>query len=175
MSGILDQSFTTTPDDAGFLRYSTSVYNLAQQITPSVTGYLVEFHLKCTKIGSPTGNMWVELWSDTGSDLPNSIIGTASDTLDVSTISASETEYTFSFSTTDAAVTASTKYWVVFLGDYTVSTSNYIQVGRVTAGGYSGGITAYSDNASNWTPQTNDYYFKQYRNAPSASGFLALL
>lgn len=171
---ILDQSFTTAPDQQNYLRYDAAS-RLAQQFTPATTNTVSSVDLLLYKAGTPTGNINAEIWSDTGSNLPNAQIGSNSGNVDVSTLTTNTAGayVTFTFAT-PVPTTAGTKYWIVLDGDYTISDTNHAAWKRVDAGGYTGGIMAFYDGAS-WNSTTfgttTDYNFKQYGDEiPTAGG-----
>jgi hypothetical protein len=116
-------------------------------------------------VGLPTGNVWCEIWSDNGSDKPNAKIGASSANVNVATLGTDTggTYITFTWSTA-IPVTVGTKYWIIFNGDFTVSSTNYALWKYLSTGGYTGGIMGWSgDSGANWTTNANtDFNFKEY-------------
>ena len=171
---IIDQSFTTGDDDANSLRAADSSQDyLGQQFTPTKSGLVTQINLKLLKEGSPTGNIWTEIWSDTGADLPSAIIGGQSANVDVSTLGATPGALiTFTWST-GANIIASTKYWMVLRGDYTRSDINRARWrvdNNASGNGYTGGIAALANSSATWSAlATQDLLFEQYYD-PSGSG-----
>jgi hypothetical protein len=157
----LDQSFTTT-DNANVLRYSASFMQQAQQFTPSVTADIVTVELPLYKQNAPSGNVWVEIWSDGGGDTLGTQIGSDSTTVACSSISDTTYPGTYiSFTLSGITLTSGTKYWIVFDGDYTVSTTDWIAHDFNTTGGYTGGI--YARYAAGWAYDASaDWCFKEY-------------
>jgi len=99
---------------------------LAYPFTPTENYDLSKIAVQLRKVNSPTGNMWVEIYSDNGSGDPLTQIGIDSSALDVSGISTSDTYYTFTF-TTPISLTLGTKYWIVLNDDRGVDNTNYIE------------------------------------------------
>jgi hypothetical protein len=173
---ILDQQNTTTATGANALRYSTSYLKFGQQFIPSVSGNIAEVHLNLYKSGSPSGNVWAELWSDNGSNLPNAQLGTNSDTVSTASITGSDVgtsqEITFTF-TNGPAMTSGTKYWIVFNGDYSINTTNWIAI-TFTDGTdrYASGVIAiYAGSSWSAGAANTDYNFKEYYSLPETSGY----
>lgn len=177
---ILDTSYASGDDLAAKLRQGTIIY-LAQQFTPTRAGKIDRIDIKIYKTGSPTGNVSVEIWSDNGSDLPNALLGGASANVDVSTLGADPGDFvTFTFTAANQpTIVASTKYWIVFAGDYTQDTNNCAQwrADSDESGGTSTGAVAAATAGPSWTDSgaTVDRIFRQYYLPPSGGAFLNLL
>ena len=163
----LDQSYDkSNSNNAKLLRFSTNTnVKIAQKFIPSVTGEVDNINLELTKTGSPTGNMWVEIWTDSSN--PSSITGSASDNVDVSTISASTGSWkNFSWSSGHPSLTASTGYWIVITGDQAFAHPTYADYINVR---YDNSSPTYANghwsifNGTSWTSDTNvDVVFEQY-------------
>ena len=171
---ILDVSYATGGDATAKLRQGTIIY-LAQQFLPTKSGSVDQIEIQIRKNGSPTGNVWVEIWSDTGSDVPNAVLGGASGNVDVSTLStdALGAFQAFTWSTNLPPITAGTKYWIIFAGDYTQDTNNCAQwiVDTDGSGGASPG-EAYSATAGpTWSDSGPGVarLFKEYYQAAGTS------
>lgn len=174
MATILDQSYTTgqdNPDSIGNLRRATNNTEIIyQSFTPTYSGTLPQFDFYLKRIGTPSGNIWCELWSsanDSGSQ-----IGGDSDTVAAGSQSTSYGFITFTWSSNVPEISSGTKYWMRIYGDYALSSSNGIVIGvDTTSPSYAGGnYGRYGDGGANWddTP-TYDCLFKQYV-IPSPSG-----
>jgi hypothetical protein len=166
MAGILDQSYTTFNDSNGIRTAVDTGLRYAQSFTPAVTGLVSEVIMLLHEGGSPTGNIWAEIWTNSGG-VPGAITGTKSENVDVSTINGTfgtPTEVTFTFST-PPNITAGTLYWIVLDGDWALSGTNYIAVCNNNVSGYANGSAA-EFNASWGAFGTRDLWFKQYYTLP---------
>lgn len=162
----LDKSYDTGDDAASSLRNNTASYKFAQQFTPTQSGSVDQADIKIYKAGTPTGNIWVEIWSDNGSDLPNAQLGGDSNVVDVSTLGAADGAFvTFTWSSNLPPIVASTKYWLVWDGDFAESATDNAKwrVDTDGSGGSSPGASARADNLGAWSALTpNVYMFKEY-------------
>src|SRR3990167_5888647 len=163
---VLDRQYITGDDDRGDLRRSTVPANLllGQQFTPTIGLNVIQVDLKLFKTGSPTGNIWAEIWSDS-TDLPNAQIGVDSATVDVSTLGASPGAFVTFTWVTGPSIVANTKYWIVFNGDYAQSdtvNASWMADSDESGGGFS--ISARSNDGSTWAAlsATFDFMFKEY-------------
>lgn len=179
MAFNLDQTYTTGQDNADSVqnlrRASNNTEIVGQSFTPTLTGPLnrVEFYIK--KIGTPTGNIWMEIHSDGADPTAAAQQGLDSATIDVSTISTSYDYVAFDFANIN--LTPGVEYWALLYGDYTLSTSNGIVVGTDTSSpSYAGGIAGrWGDGTANWEDISSyDTLFKTYHDDPpvtNAGGF----
>lgn len=145
-------TFTTTTDDGGPLGNGT-ITKRAQKFTASYTylGFkIAAITFQLSKNNSPTGTITAKHYD--GSTVQKAL----GSTLDASTVSASKTEYTFTFAT--PAVLAANDYITIEYsgGDAT----NYITFWRVNAGGK--GNCQAASYAGSWTDGPEDAYFKLY-------------
>ena len=161
-----NQSDTTTVNAEGNLNYSTSVVAAAQGVTPSVTGYrpFVDFNLN--KQGSPTGQMYVEIYADSGGS-PTGAALAVSDKLDVSLVPTSGRIWVRFVFRAPVSLTASTQYHYVVKATSTVSTTNYLSVGANTTNSYAGGVAKRWDGAAWQTSSVSgfsavDFNFRDY-------------
>jgi len=115
MANIKDQSFVS--DDSNYGEFlSTSNYELiGVQFVPSVTASVSQIILRMQREGSPTGNIWAEIYSDNG-DEPNAQIGADSEVVNAGTMATSWGAITFTFAAPIALVEG-TKYWIVLNGN----------------------------------------------------------
>ncbi|MCD6313096.1 MAG: hypothetical protein J7L79_04735 [Thaumarchaeota archaeon] len=114
----------------------------------------VSIHLR--RVGSPTGTLYIELWSDNG-DLPGSKIADIR-SKDVSTISTDGQTYDFTPSET-ITLDPNTEYWIVVRhegGD----DPNHIEVLQGTSDLNASWYSAYYDGS--WHREANDYNFNLY-------------
>jgi len=177
MAAILDRSNIGSQDDFAQLAYSGDYSLLAVQFVPSVTASCNQIDLDLKKIGTPSGNVKVKLYSD-NSDAPNIQIGDVSNNVACSGISTSFTYIPFTLST-PIALTSGTKYWIVLDCDYSISTDNNIgwSIDNTTPGyGYKG----YGRwNGASWTIIAGTswvFNFKEYYDSttykPTGGAFL---
>ena len=144
---VLDQSQTLS-NDMYSLRLDTNSVAFGQGI--KVTGEeLTKVSLYINKVGSPTGDIWIEIQGDNGGVPNNSVIsnGTSS-TIDVSTVGTSSAWKDFTFPT-NPYLTTGTQYHIVLKGDFTIDGSNYINWFMQDTNPYTNGnIARY--NGSTW-------------------------
>lgn len=121
----------------------------------------VKFNL--LRLGSPTGNLRAALYA-TAAGLPTGAALAISADLDVSTISTSATDYTFSF-TVPYAVVSGTVYAVVLErnGAYSGNGANHINI----FGSGSGSGDLQKSNADVWATGINSIYFVNTESAAS--------
>jgi hypothetical protein len=165
----LDQYYIDAANNAYALRYSSSYQKHAQQFTPSATKLCDTIDISIYKSASPSGNVWVEIWSDTGADLPNAQIGSDSSTVACSSITDSAypgTMTTFTFAS-PIALTAGTKYWIVFDGDYAESTTDWVAWDNLETGYYEGGRMARMAVGTWYDQSPRDFRFNEYYSGDS--------
>lgn len=153
----LDQSQTTHDTNAP-LRFSTSVAKLAQSFKLSVAGYVPFADIRLMKVGSPTGSVWLTLEADSSGSPSGTPLAT-SDKIDVSLLSTSGYAVRFMFRTPASLSATPTAYHLVIQGDFTISTSNYVNVRYNSAGGYANGAYAIY-NGTSWSSGATDLYFR---------------
>ena len=160
-----DQSQTTDNNVAGGLNFDTTVARLAQGIQVTTTGELQFVDIKLNKAGSPTGNYWLEVQSDTAGSPSGSVLAT-SDKYDVSRLTTTATFVRIPFRT-PATLTAATQYHLVLRADTSVSAVNYFQWFAANTSVYANGVAKRWDGAA-WQASTNvpftavDFCFKLY-------------
>lgn|SRR3972149_1871919 len=116
------QNFRTVADEAIY----AGSFNATANRTP------IKISMYMSKTGSPTGNVWLEIWSDSGGNPGSIITNGQSANVDVSTLSGDWKDFTFS---TFPSLTNGSQYWLVMKGDYTYSGTHYANVGKNTADG----------------------------------------
>jgi hypothetical protein len=140
---------------------------VAQSFTP-VSGISVNvIRVPLFKSGSPTDNVSVQIWSDTGASLPNASIATAANVYSGSSLSASAAWTEFQFST-PVALTSGTKYWIVVQRSGAMDSANYYLVSRATVSGYAGHGQSILVSGVWGTESTSDLTFQILTEAPSA-------
>ncbi len=160
MALILDQSYTHASNDWWDVRYSTTRWYEAVQFTPTVSAKVGQVKVNLKKDGTPTGNIWVEIWSDNGSNLPLAYIG-KSNNQNVASLSTSETEVTFAFTTPVGPLTSGTKYHIAVFGDWTVDGSNYVSFFDYILDSTSARMSR-SDNTPTWAGNGASAIYKEY-------------
>jgi|SRR3990167_4027328 len=166
MATILDQTYNeSNQDDWAVYRNTNSIYLVGQQFTPSKSSSINQVKFYLGKVALPTGNIWVEVWSDSA-DSPNAQTGVDSSTSSIAALSGDPTFalITFTFAT-PVPVIAGTKYWLVLNSDMSVvGGGNYVAVGYdASSPSYSGGIYGFADNLGAWTTSsTKDLIFYEY-------------
>lgn len=134
--------------------YGSTEY-LSRQFTPDAgyTGRRAE--LWAMKVGTPNGNLTVEIWTDDGSDDPNAIIAgcTIADSSAFSWIS-QMLQLTFG---TGASLTGSTKYHLVVYGHASDDVDNHWKIGvNATVGS---DVVNQSADGSSWSAASVSPYF----------------
>lgn len=121
------------------------------------------------KVGSPTGNIWVEIHADGANPTSAAQQGSDSATIDVSTVSASYGYVAFDFAS-PINLTAGTEYWILLYGDYALGVDVGVYWGIDTSSpSYAGGhLGRYGNGAAAWEDISSyDGLFKQYSDDPS--------
>lgn len=164
---LVDQTFTTATDVGRALRVATSTATdrLTQGFTPALTAALHVVSAYIGMSGTPTGYVWLEIWSDSGGN-PGVKLSTSAK-IDVSKIGpaspGSGSQWiAFPFFTPYALV-AGTPYHLVLQGDYTRSDTINARWLGVIAGGYAGGVAKEFDGSS-WSTAAGvgDFNFTMY-------------
>jgi len=122
MALILDQSYYGSDDDYFELRYGADYTKGGVQFIPTVTANVGKVTLRLQKEGTPSGNVWVELWTDNGTGEPISEVGQSNNVACSGISSVALSDVDFAWGTTYQRV-AGNKYWYIFNGDYAESTS----------------------------------------------------
>ncbi len=138
---------------------ATDRINLAQGINLAVTTLLPFVNIKLMRVGSPVGNVWLTIESDTAGNPSGSVLAT-SDKLNAATIQLTPGQVLCFPFRTPMTIAASTQYHIRLWGDYTVSGTNYVQWQGDSGGAYPGGSAKKFDGTT-WTAVTPlDYYFE---------------
>lgn len=162
---ILDDSYSSAPNGTFDLRDASSRVEIAQHFVPSVTNDIATVTLKLEKVGSPTGNVFVKIYSDSAS-APGSLLVTSAN-VDVSTLAGSATDVDFTFAL-GTVLSSGVSYWLSIGGDYTVSAVNLARV-SVRTPNYRSDALKY--DGANWSVVLSTYslYFLEYYTDSSAS------
>lgn len=174
----IDQSYTSGQDNTpatgiGNLRRATNNnVVLAQSFTPSVSAGRNRVDLYLKKIGSPSGNIWVEIHPDAPDPTAVSKLGVASVNVDVSTIDTSFVWVPFLFSKL-IQLNKDVLYWYLLYGDYplAIDVGVYWGIDTSLATYPDGQFARYGNGSAQWDPTTVNYdgLFKEYYQ-PNYSG-----
>lgn len=156
-----DQSGGTTEDGQHLLRDATARTKLAQGFQVDTAGPLEFIDVKLVKVGSPTGNYWFTIETNSGG-VPSGTVLATSDKYDVSRLTTTAGWVRLPFRT-PATISAATQYHLVLQGDFTVSAVNHMGWrADTTAATYAKGAKAAYDGTT-WTTDTDDdFLFKVY-------------
>lgn len=184
MAYNLDQSYTTGQDNnegglIHFLRIAAdNTQIIGQSFTPTLTGKLNKVDLYLKKVGTPTGNLWIQIHEDGANPASATQLGSASALVDISTIGTGAYEWvSFTFAT-GITLSPATEYWILLFGDNTYGTTNSVFWGTDTSSpAYAGGISGrYGNGSLAWEDQSYmDALFRQYSDNPAGGVFLNLL
>lgn len=153
----------------GNLRYNTNNTALAQTVTPSA-GDLDWAVLKMWKMGSPVGDMWLELRNVVSGKPGSTVHATSEVKAAADVLGAGGPQVEWWNWPTPYTVDGVTQYAVVLQGDYPISTVNYIRWGADnTSPTYAGG-TFCQYNGSTWVSQLYiDFVFHLLSNVEGTS------
>lgn len=156
-----DQTHTTASGSGNALRDAAARTGLGQSFVPDYSLPLARVALKLKKTGSPTGNLWVEIWSD-APGAPSAQMLSDSATVDVSTLTGSYASVNFDFAT-PVPLVAGTTYWIVLQGDNTINGTDYAEWEHSGSNSYSDGVPVKHDAVVAWTTNgTSDHLFTTY-------------
>jgi len=120
-----DEYVETNQDNCGELKQHADRTRLAQGFKLDNDSQLTKIKLSLKKVGSPTGNLHVEIHSNkTGTQVPGD-----SATKDVSTIATVFTTYEFLFSGTKPDLSKNTQYYIVIYTSSGVDDGDFVVVG----------------------------------------------
>ena len=135
-SEVLAESYDeTNVDHLGELRQNAARTLIVQSFKAISTVNVSTVKLYLRKVGSPTGNIWVEIHSSTvgtsgTKNASSSIVGQASDNREVvSALTNILSPVTFDFTGTKPALELGSTYFIVVYGDFTVSAGDFVLVG----------------------------------------------
>lgn len=140
-----------------------STVKVAQGFQQSESGPVTVIEVKLIKVGTPTGNIWFTIEGDSGG-VPDGNALVTSAKMDVSRIPTTALNMAIPCYE-GTSLSASTQYWLVAQGDWTVSAANYIGWRMDgSAGSYASGSKAlYDSDTAGWTTDTDDdMYFVVY-------------
>jgi hypothetical protein len=135
------------------IRDAAARNKVAMTFLPSNVDPLDAVEVMLKKVGSPTGNVWVEVFA-TSAGAPTGTAVATSQSVNVATLTTSEQVVRFTF---DAQFTIGVfTYAYVLTGDYAVSGTDYLQlVTDGSAPGYaSGSVYTYNSGTTTWSADT---------------------
>jgi hypothetical protein len=144
------------------MRVAASVLWNANSFVPTVTAICDKITIRLSKVGLPTGHVYLTICADNAGKPGTPLIG--SNSVDVATLSTDQTNgalVDFGFGDAPPALVANTKYWFKYDGDYAISNVNYAQIFLKTPGGSTFG---YYNGSSFVTPYVtaDACYFEYY-------------
>jgi hypothetical protein len=159
---LLDTQYATGIDGSHPLLHAAASERLAQGWKPTIAGPLEFCDLTLSRIGTPTGSIYVTLETDAGGVPSGTVLATSDLYFSHHLPSASSVNVRFPFRT-PYSVSATVQYHLVLHGTYTVNASNYVAWFADTTGGlYAGGAKA-AYNGTTWTQDTDDdFQFAAY-------------
>lgn len=145
---------------------------IAQQVYCTAGGTRATIAVRIRKVGSPSGNFQVQLFSDNGSGAPSATALSTVATLSGATVTASYVEYEFTLTPTtagDLALVAGTKYHIVLSRSSAVDGSHYYELDGYSYGSYDGATQKW--NGSAWSNASSSLYFIEYFNFEALYSF----
>lgn len=146
--GKIDQTISTSAAAAYALRSSATYTSIAQSYTSGYSLGLTYAYMRLYRVGNPTGNMWVKIYTFTGADPYAGTLLATSEPVDASSISTvAQAEYKFGF-LTPFVQTSGTQYYIVLEADYSINASNYVSWYASNTNVYAGGNALTFDGAT---------------------------
>jgi len=132
---------------------------LAQSFEISTASTVSEIDLYLKKVGSPTGNLTVEIQTDSaGEPSGTAVTNGTSNTVSASTLTTSFTDITFSFAS-NPSLASGTTYWLVLTTSDTQSNTNYVLWGSDTSTPSYADGEMLGEDASTWSALSADAVF----------------
>jgi hypothetical protein len=146
---FLDESFQTNNAN-GNVRDAAARTKVAQGIKVDTTGKFVMFVCYLTRVGSPTGNVWLEVQGDNAGN-PNGVVLATSEKKDVNHISSNSVQKQWFLFRVPATITATTQYHVVMRGDFAIDGVNFVRWWGENANNYANGVAKQADGSDVWS------------------------
>lgn len=152
-------SSQTNSDGFINLRDASARTAIAQgfQLTTGTSGTAYFVELSISKTGTPTGNLWVTIETDS-SGPSGTVIGT-SDKIDVAKLSTSTHDVRLPIRGATTNMLTATQYHLCLRGDFAVSGANYVLVRTMSGNPYASGVVYAFDGAAWSTSGTADFKF----------------
>lgn len=173
-TGTLDQYDNNGGFDQAFGDTTANWTWTAQQIKIGVAGDISDVDLRLKKVGSPTDNVIVEIYSDTGTNRPSAKVSDTQ-TLAGTSLTTSYSTETFSFFTKPTVAVDDLMHIVIHRSGAD-DASNYYVLERSNSDTYTNGTFSKSPNGTTWyIGQTGDLYFNEYYTTAAVGGTNLLL
>lgn len=151
------QQFIDSYYDASYFNhrglYAANTTECAQSFTASGTYEIDSLRVRMCKFGSPTGTAVARIYAHTGtygtSSVPTGSVLATSGTLDVSTLSGSDSWITFEFTGSNRIILNSGTYYCISIYYNGGDASNQVWVGMKGTGAHGGNESYYSGGAWN--------------------------
>ncbi len=158
-----DQAQITASAAGIALRDDAARTGLAQSFKNDYNLPIARVALSLKKTNSPTGNIWVEIWTD-APGAPNAQLLSDSAVVNIATLTASFASYDFNFAV-PIPVTVGTTYYIVLQADNTIDGINYVQWEHSGSNNYTKGSPFKHDAGVTWSANgTSDHVFNtQYQ------------
>jgi hypothetical protein len=165
----------TTQDSALSPIYGGGTYEGAGQSITGDGNKLTSVTLKLRKVGSPTGNAVVKLYTHSGtfgtSSVPTTPLLATSKNINVANLQTSLTDEKIEFDDSEFFTLVNTTKYVIAIEYSGGGASDYIEVGYDAAGAHGGNMSTY--NGATWTAvAADDLYFYVRTNADVTVGTL---
>ncbi len=135
-----------------YVGFHTSEVFSGQSFEPNSTGILDSWEFDVKKEGTPTDNIFVEIWSTSGG-LPNTLLAT-SDVISGSSLTASFTTIKFNFSGANRiTLTAGTRYAAIAARSGGLDSTNYYWIDGINNSTYANGTDIFYSNGA-WNQNT---------------------
>jgi len=144
-----DQAQTTASASGMALRDAAARTGIAQSFKPAYSLPIARVALSLKKTAAPTGNIWLEIWSDSPG-APSAQLLADSAVIDISTLTTSFVSYNFDF-TIPINVVAGTTYYLVLQANNAIDGVNYAQWEHANSDAYSNGSPFKHDGSVAWT------------------------
>ena len=132
---------------------------LAQSFEISTASPVSEVDLYLKKVGSPTGNLTVEIQTDSaGEPSGTAVTNGTSNTVSASTLTTSFADITFSFAS-NPSLASGTTYWIVLTTADSQSNTNYVVWGADTSTPSYADGEMLGEDASTWSALSADAVF----------------
>lgn len=163
LDNFKDEDYNPTDDTYNEIRNSTPGHTaIGQGFKVDTTGYCPYVDVKVVKISSPSGQIWAEIYADSGGVPTGPALATSDKmTVDNITSAGNGTRIRFIFRS-PVSLTATTQYHLVMTGNWTASDVNRIAWRSLTGGGYSNGAPSKLVGGTWSTNGANDQSFALY-------------
>jgi hypothetical protein len=170
MASVLDQTNLAGNVGSINLRHDSGVQKVAAPFTCGSSGGVTSAHVVIAASGTPTGNVWAEIWTN-NSGSPGVKLGGNSDNLSVNGWDTSATDRTFTWSSNFPIINKTSVFHLVLNSDVAISSSNFLVW---TVNNNASFTDALSYNGSSWSSNSGlKATFSDYIDS-SMSGMIAI-